>query len=131
MKSERILVGVLRGIGIAAMLAIVPVFMPHAWMDQIHDWLGLGELPRLPVVVYLTRSLSALYVFHGVVLWFIADDVRRNSRLVTVVGLCFLGFGVVLLWIDVHAGLPWYWIALEGPASLFFGAIILVLQRRI
>jgi len=129
-RSERILAAALRVIGFSAMLAVVPVFMPHAWMDACHRALGLGPLPELPVIVYLSRSLSAMYVFHGGLLWVAAGDLRRYSVIVTYLGLAFLGFGAVSLWIDVHAGMPWFWIAAEGPFALAFGLVILVLQRR-
>ncbi|MGO8744529.1 MAG: hypothetical protein ACLQNE_00940 [Thermoguttaceae bacterium] len=42
--AERILVILLRAVAVAASMAIVPVFMPHAWMDTCHGWLGLGTL---------------------------------------------------------------------------------------
>ena len=57
-RAGRILVAVLRIVGAAALLAIVPVVMPHAWMDSIHGQIGLGELPHQPIIGYLTRSLS-------------------------------------------------------------------------
>jgi hypothetical protein len=131
MKGERALVLLLRGIAVAAALAVVPVFMPHRWMDECHRWLGLGELPELPVIVYLTRSLSAVYVFHAGVLWIVAGDVRRYAALVTYLAAAFFTFGVVTLWIDIHAGLPWPWIAVEGPLGMVFGLATLILQRKI
>jgi hypothetical protein len=62
MNAERLLVVLLRTIAAAGALAIVPTFMPHGWMNACHRWLGLGELPETPIIVYLTRSLSAMYV---------------------------------------------------------------------
>jgi len=131
MKPERWLVILLRAIAVAAVLAIVPVFMPHRWMDVCHRWLGLGSLPEMPVIVYLTRSLSAMYVFHAGVLWIAASDVRRYAPLVTYLGAMFIAFGVVALGIDVRARVPGPWIAAEGPAAIAFGVAILILQRRI
>ena len=107
MNGERMLVLLLRAIAVAASLAVVPVFMPHAWMDACHRGLGLGPLPETPVIVYLTRSLSAMYVFHGGLLWLVAGDLRRYAPLVTYLAAAFTAFGLVTLWIDVHAGLPW------------------------
>ena len=47
-------------------------------MDEpIHRQVGLGELPQVPIVGYLTRSISALYALHGALLVFMAGDVRR------------------------------------------------------
>jgi hypothetical protein len=129
-NAERILVVLLRGIAVLAMLAAVPVFMPHEWMDLCHRRLGLGQLPEQPVIVYLTRSLSAMYVFHGGLLWLVAGDVRRYAPLVTYLAFAFMGFGAVSLWIDLRAGLPWFWLASEGPFSLLFGLAVLTLHRR-
>lgn len=125
--AERALVIIVRGIAAAATLALVPVFMPHAWMDACHRMLGLGTLPELPVIVYLTRSLSALYAFHAVVLWVAAADVRRYAGMITYLALAFVAFGAVTLWIDVHASLPWFWIVAEGPFSIVLGAAMFVL----
>lgn len=41
--------------------ALVAVVMPYEWMNVIHRQAGLGELPHVPIVGYLTRSISALY----------------------------------------------------------------------
>ncbi len=131
MNGERMLVLLLRAIAVAASLAVVPVFMPHAWMDACHRGLGLGPLPETPVIVYLTRSLSAMYVFHGGLLWLVAGDLRRYAPLVTYLAAAFVVFGIVTLWIDVHAGLPWPWVASEGPAGLVFGVAIFTLRRRV
>jgi hypothetical protein len=129
-NADRILVFLLRAIAVAASLAVVPVFMPHAWMGACHGWLGLGTLPKTPIIVYLTRSLSATYAFHAGLLWIVARDVRRYAAIVIYVGLAFLVFGAVMLWIDIHAGLPWFWIAGEGPFTMGMGLAILVLQHR-
>jgi hypothetical protein len=129
-QAERLLVVLLRCIAAMASLAIVPVFMPHAWMDACHDWLGLGPLPKTPIIEYLTRSLSMLYAFHAALLWIVSLDVRRYAALVTYLGLAFLCFGVIALGIDIHAGLPTFWIAAEGPFTSLMGLAMLVLQRR-
>ena len=44
--------------GVMVLLALPAVFMPTAWMDYFHRDLGLGPLPRGPIVEYLTRSIS-------------------------------------------------------------------------
>jgi hypothetical protein len=120
----------LRVIGISAILAIVAVVMPHAWMGAIHRELGLGELSSDPIVGYLARSTSAFYVIFGGLFWVIAGDVRRYRALLTYLGVALVAFGAALLVIDLAEGLPWWWSLGEGPINALFGILILWLNSR-
>ena len=53
--------------------ALGAVVMPFELMNVIHQQMGLGELPHVPIVGYLTRSISALYALHGALLVFMAS----------------------------------------------------------
>ena len=44
-------------------------------------------------------------------------------------GLAFALMSVVLLGVDVAAGMPWWWSASEGPGGVVFGALLFVLAR--
>ncbi len=129
--AERTLALVLRAVGLVAFLVIVPTFMPFAWMGAIHEWLGLGHLPDATIVPYLARSTSLLYAAHGAVVVYVSFDVRRYlpalSLLAWVPGLC----GLSLLWIDVTAGMPWFWTVSEGPCLLLAAGVVAWLTRRI
>jgi hypothetical protein len=125
---ERFLVVCLRTIAAVESLAILAVFMPQAWMDACHRGLGLGALPEQPILVYLTRSLSALYAAQAGLIWLVSSDVRRYGPVVLYLGFAFLAFGAVVLGIDCHAGLPWFWVLGEGPVLI--GPLILVLAWR-
>jgi hypothetical protein len=93
MKSpERILVWLLRLSGAMTLTALGAVFMPYEWMNLIHQRLGMGELPPIPIVGYLTRSVSALYALHGALLLFVSFDVPRYLPIVQ-----FLGWAGVVL----------------------------------
>ena len=46
--------------GCLLLTAFVAVLLPVSWMAATHEWLGLGEFPRAPVVDYLARSVAAL-----------------------------------------------------------------------
>jgi hypothetical protein len=130
-NAEKLLVVLLRAIALLDSLAIVPVFMPHAWMDACHGWLGLGTLPDAPIIVYLTRALSAMYAFHAGLLWIASQNVRHYATLITYIALACAVFGTVLVWIDLRAGLPRLWIAGEGPFFIGVGLAMLALQRSI
>ena len=129
-RFELFLVVSLRTIAAVESLAILAVFMPQAWMDACHRGLGLGALPEQPILVYLTRSLSALYAAQAGLIWLISSDVRRYGPVVLYLGFAFLVFGAVVLGIDCHAGLPWFWVLGEGPVLMLIGPLILVLAWR-
>ena len=76
-RSEKVLVVLLRVGGVLVLTAVIPALMPFGWMKDIHRLLGMGELPEGPIMGYLTRSLSAMYAFHGALIFFISLDVRR------------------------------------------------------
>ena len=81
-RQERILRILLRVAGGLPLTALLAVVMPTEWMDATHRWLGLGELPRAPIVEYLTRSLSLLYAVFGALWLYMSTDVRRYAPLI-------------------------------------------------
>ena len=128
-RSEWLLKIVLRVTGVACLFATVAVFMPTCWMQCVHEWLGLGELPTQPVVVYLARSTSAFYAILGGLILIISSDIRKYSGIITYVAVIALVFSVVMLVIDVVIKLPMFWIVGEFLSAFPLGVIILVLQR--
>src|SRR5215510_4233271 len=128
-QSDKALVILLRLVGVSALFAVVAVFMPVSWMAATHRWLGLGEMPTGPVVEYLARSLSAIYAVFGALCLVVAADLERYRPLVRFLGVAFALLGLVLLGVDVAAGLPWWWIAFEGPALIGVGALMVFLAR--
>lgn len=111
--------------------AFLAMFLPVESMASTHRWLGLGEFPRAPIVDYLARSVAAFYGFHGVLLFLISTDVVRFRPLVWYVAVMNVLLGVTLLAIDVHAGLPAYWIALEGPPVIVIGLLVAFFNWRL
>ena len=130
-RSEKALVMLLRAAAILLLTAVIPAFMPSAWMNEIHRLLGMGELPEGPIMGYLTRSLSAMYAMHGALVFFVSLDVRRYLPVVTclaVLGIVF-GFGMVVL--DVVVGMPLPWVLCEGPFIVVLGGMLLWLAGRV
>ncbi len=127
-RALRILL-VLLGCSLSA--AVIGMVLPFGWMDRFHRLAGLGELPRAPIVGYLARSASALYAMLGAVYLFAARDPLRYRSLVVLLGWLLLGFGVAVSAIEIHAGLPWWWIVGEGVATIGTGAVILILAARL
>jgi hypothetical protein len=128
-KADKLLVILLRFVGVTALFALVAVFMPVSWMAATHRWLGLGEMPITPVVEYLARSVSAFYVLFGTLCLVVASDLERYQPMVRFLGVAFAVMSVALLGVDLAAGMLWWWSASEGPAGVVFGALMFFLAR--
>jgi hypothetical protein len=125
----RLLTALLRVAGVATVTAFLAVLLPQHWMSATHEWLGLGEFPRAPVVDYLARSAAALYGFHGLLVLLVSTDALKYRVFVSYVAFVNLTFGLILLAIDLNAGMPWWWTAGEGPLVIAFGAAVGLLNR--
>ena len=131
MSPERTLALLLRIVGLVSFSAIVPTFMPFAWMEAVHRWLGLGELPDVPIVHYLTRSASLLYAAHGAVVVYISFNVPRYLPALRFVGGVLILCGLTMTAIDLSARMPWFWTVLEGPFLLLAGTVLVGLTWQI
>jgi hypothetical protein len=127
--SRQLLIVLLRFGAVMTGSAFLTLPLPVASMVSIHRWLGLGELPQAPIVEYLARSVSAFYGFHGVLLFLLSTNVDRYAPLITFIAVMNVVLGLVLLAIDIHAGLPAFWIALEGPPVVLTGIAVGLLNR--
>ena len=130
-RTEKTLVVLLRLAAGMLLIAVVPAVMPLDWMVAIHRWLGLGELPQTPIVGYLTRSLSAMYAVHGVVVLFVSLDVRRYLPVIRLLAVLNVVFGAGMTVLDVFVGLPLWWILGEGPPLILFGGVLSWLAVRV
>ena len=130
MTAQRWLVIILRIAGCSTIGAFPAMLLPVDWMASTHAWLGLGEFPRSAVLDYLARSIAALYGFHGVLVLLVSTDPIRFRPIVTFIAVMNIVFGLMIIAIDLHAGLPPLWTALEGPPIIAFGVVIALLNRR-
>ena len=129
--TKRNLIFVLRFVGIFELLAIPTIFLPLAWMNEIHEFLGLGQLPDGPIVLYLARSVSIFYSFHGAITYFISTDVQRYRPIIQSGAMLAICMGVALVVVDITANLPFWWTISEGAFAIGFGAITLWLQKKL
>ena len=130
-RAERGLQILLRIGGITTLTAFFAIFLPVRWMAGTHEWLGLGEFPASPLVDYLTRSASLLYAWHGGLLLVLSSDVRRYRPILVYLGFATAVGGLILLGIDLHAGMPTYWTLWEGPPVSVIGLLMIWLALRI
>ena len=112
------------------MLAFIAVVMPRSWMEISHAWLGLGEMPNGPVLMFMIRQASYTYGVHGVSLWVIAANVERFRLLVIFNSIAFLVAAPVFFWIDQSSGMPLWWAIGDAIGCGGFGAVLLLLTRR-
>jgi uncharacterized membrane protein len=129
-KQDRFFKLFLRITGSVALLALIAVAMPYSWMNAIHRWLGLGELPKEPVVGYLARSTSAFYAFFGGLLWCLSFHLHRYRPAIHFLGIAIVVFGAILFIVDLREGLPLWWKICEGPINVIFGVIIFTFSSR-
>ena len=121
--TERTLVWLLRLEGVVMLVALGAVFMPYEWMNVIHGHAGLGDLPHIPIVGYLTRSISALYALHGALLIFLSRDIVRYVPVIRFLAVAGVLFGALMLGLDLALGMPRAWTIGEGP---FIGVLCAV-----
>ena len=130
MDRERLLVWLLRLAGAVEILAFIAVVMPRSWMEIAHAWIGLGEMPQGPLLMFMIRQASYTYGVHGLSLWLIATDVDRFRPFIVFNAIAFLVAAPVFFLIDFTSGMPWWW-AVSDPASCaVFGAALFFLSRR-
>jgi hypothetical protein len=128
MTSRLLLTWLLRIAGATEILAFFAVIMPRSWMEISHAWLGMGEMPDGPVLMFLIRQASYTYGMHGVSLWVLASDVTRFRKLVILNGIAYLLAGPIFFWIDYSTGMPWYWTLIDSAGCGSFGIAILGLN---
>ena len=130
-RAERWLVLLLRLTAMGCALAVLAVFTPRAWLAACHEWLGLGDFPKGPVIEYLARSLSFFYAALGTIVWLAASDVRRYGPLIRLVAIAGIVFGVIITATNVLIGLPLWWQVGEALSLFPVCVIILVLMRSV
>ena len=130
MNRQRMSAFLLRLAGSVELLAFLAVVMPRSWMEIAHTWLGMGEMPSGPIIMFMIRQASYTYGMHGISLWVIASDVERFRLLIILNGIAFLIAAPVFFLIDQTSGMPFWWTLGDTFGCGSFGAALLWLSRR-
>ena len=130
MDNQQIQKLLLRLAGAFEILAFIAVVMPRSWMEISHEWLGMGQMPHGPVLMFLIRQASYTYGVHGVSLWVLALDVNRFRPLVILNGIAFLLAAPIFFIIDYTSGMPWWWTVADPVGCGLLGAALLLLSRK-
>jgi hypothetical protein len=131
MNSQRLLSWLLRLAGSVEILAFFAVVMPRSWMEVSHAWLGLGEMPRGPIIMFMIRQASYTYGMHGVSLWVLASNVARFRTLVLLNGIAFLLAAPVFFLIDFTSAMPWWWTVGDTLGCGVLGIAVLLLTSNV
>lgn len=129
--NAKLLQWLLRLAGGFELLAFFAVIMPRSWMEVSHTWLGFGEMPEGPIIMFMIRQASYVYGMHGISLCLLASDVKRFRPLIILNGISFTLAGFVFAAIDYSAGMPLWWIIGDALGCGLFGVAVLLLQRQI
>ena len=103
--------------------------MPRSWMEVSHAWLGMGDMPSGPLIMFMIRQASYTYGMHGVSLWVLASDVVRFRTLILLNGIAYLLAAPVFFQIDFTSGMPWYWTVGDSLGCGALGAALLLLNK--
>lgn len=117
-------------VGCGLMVAFLFVLLPSPQMAAIHDWLGLGEFPDVPLTFYLARSTSLLYGVHGLLMFVVGRKLNKYIELAKLMGWLHVGLGLTMLGIDLSAGMPWWWTAFEGLPIAATGLLVVWLAKK-
>jgi hypothetical protein len=125
------LVLLLRLVGGVCLLALVPLWMPRAWMDAGHRWLGLGPFPDAPIAEYLARSVSSLSTFYGGLLVTLSFDVRRYGPVIRYQAVAIMLLSACGVVVGGWAGVPGWFVAGDAAACWAYCLPMLVLAWRV
>lgn len=114
---------------VALTAALVAVVLPWEAMDAVHSEMGLGRMPKSPIVDYLARSLSLVYASMAPLCGFLARDVRRYPEIIALQATVKLVGGFGLLMLDLALGMPLFWTVCEGPLIMALSVAVLLLVR--
>jgi hypothetical protein len=109
--------------------ALLAVLAPSPWHRRAAESLQVGPLPRQPIVGYLARQCSALYVLHAATILIMAAALPSSLEQVKWLGWVTLVFGLLILNIDLGERMPGYWTILESSVILMAGTLLVVAHR--
>ena len=116
---------VLRISAVASLIGLPAVFVPRVAAEKLSWIMGLGQPPMIPLMLYMMAGGAAVFVGQAVLLWALSTDVVRYQPLVRLMAWCYIVIGPLFLWIDKQAGLPSWWILMDGAGSFGEGAVLL------
>jgi hypothetical protein len=128
--TEQWLALLLRVVGGVCLLALIPLWMPRAWIDSGHRWLGWGPFPESPIAEYLARSVSALSGFYGGLLVALSVDVRRYAPVIHYQAVAIMLLSASGVIVGSWAGMPLWFVGGDAVACWAYCVPMLLLVHR-
>lgn len=122
LRMQRILLWIS---AIFAFTGLPAIVFPALAIEKLSWIIGFGQPPNAPMLFYVTGGGAYLYVAVGVLTVVIVRDVVRYRPLVLANGWIYLVGCPGFLWINLTAGLPWWWAALDSVSCLVIGVLLL------
>jgi hypothetical protein len=127
----RLLTWFLRASAILFLSAALAVVMPTAWMASVYEAMDLGTFPDVPLMQYMTRSLSAFYAILGVNYLYMSLDVPRYLPLLRFSVPVTMAFTAVIIALDLWIPMPISWTLGEAVSLLGWTLALWWLLRRV
>ena len=116
---------ILRIMALIALPVLPAIFAPHLTVEKLSWLAGFGEPPHVPLIYYLAAGGSFVYLALSAMLWIISNDLVRYRPLVIFSAWVCLIAGPAYLWIDLHVGMPPWWVLMDA-VSCFIGGLVLL-----
>lgn len=112
------------------MVGVIGVILPiSAWQSFI-DFFGLGPMPEAPIIGYLVRLMSALFVGIGVFFAILALNPTKYQILVPFSGVAAVILGLICGITGFVEKLPNLWFLGDALTALVLGALILFFWKK-
>lgn len=115
----------LKTAGAVSLVTLSAVFAPDYVLSQLHWLLGMGKLPDSVLLRYLGAGGSFVYIITGILMWMMAGDVVRYRPMIVLSAWIMLAAAPIYAYINLHTGMPGWWMAMDAMSCLAFGLVLL------
>lgn len=112
------------------MLAVTAMAAPWSWLSWAAQLNGYEIGETVPLVHYLTRTASGMYVVYGALLWFLSLRPAHHASVIRFLAWTSVVHSAAVLAVDVTVGMPLLWTISEFGGHLAEAVVLLVLLRR-
>jgi hypothetical protein len=116
---------ILRITAVISLIVLPAVLLPRLAAEKVSWFMGFGQPPMTPLLLYMMAGGSCVFVGQAVLMWVMSMDVERHQPLIRVMAWGYLICGPLFLWIDSQAGLPKWWVAMDSTGCLAAGIALM------